>query len=269
MNLLLLIGFGAGSLLGLWGVQSMLLLFKGEPLAGPLRVKDREAGVRWPMKIALQLVLLSVLVGYPMAIGQNGLRYHQERLLPVQAGRLLEAALAILACFVIGTTIEVAAGWVRFQRRYSWKKNFRKLGGAVLTPLPLAFIEEAIFRGIVLEALLQNFPGNGSGQAAALILSSAVFAAVHFIRPARTYGPALGLFGLGCLLGTAYLIGGHTYWLPVGLHAGGILATQLLRPFVEYRGPPWVIGYRSYPVGGLIGLSAMGLLALYIAARFL
>src|SRR2546423_125184 len=74
--------------------------------------------------------------------------------------------------------------------------------------------------------------------------------------------PALGLFGLGVILGAAYVLGGHSYWLPVAIHAGGVVFIQVSRPFVEYKGPAWLIGYSSYPICGLLGVTSM---ALYVA----
>ena len=35
------------------------------------------------------------------------------------------------------------------------------------------------------------------------------------------------------------------------------------RPFVEYKGPPWLVGYSSYPICGVLGVTSM---ALYVTA---
>jgi hypothetical protein len=268
MSVLLLLGLGAASTAGLWGIQSLLLFLAGEPQAGPLRARNPPARVRWPMKIALQLALFVILLGYPLALGRSPLLYHRDRLVPAEPWALFEALVAMLLCFLVGTGLEVSCGWVQWRPRYGAGKTLRKAGQAFLTPFPLALLEEGIFRGIVLDAFLLGLPATLWGRGTAVVASAAIFAAVHFIRPAKTYGQAGGLFVLGCLLGSAYLLGDRTYWLPVGLHAGGILAIQLLRPFVEYRGPPWLVGYRSYPIAGLIGILAMGLLGLYLTVRF-
>ena len=268
MNLLLLIGFGAGSIAALWLAQTLLLLWRGEPLVGPLRVRKPSLAVRWPMKLVLQAVLIGLLLGYPAALGDDPFRYHAERLLPARPGQFLEMFLVTLLAFLVGTAVEAADGWVRLGPRYGLWKTLRKVTQSFLTPLPLAVVEEGLFRGLVLDQMLRALPVGGVGSALAIVFSAAVFSGVHFIRRARTYRPALGLFVLGCLLGVAYLAGGRTYWLPVGIHAGGILATQILRPFVEYRGAAWLIGSRDYPLAGAIGISVMILLGLYAVARF-
>ena len=268
MSLLLLIGFAVSSIAVLWIAQALLFLRLGEPLGGSLRLRKAPPAVRWPMKIVLQGVLMGMLFGYPFVLGENPLRYHEARLLPARPEQLLALLVMTASVFLIGIVGEVAAGWVRVKRRYGLWKTLRKVGQSFLTPLPLASVEEGIFRGLVLDQMLRAFPVGQAGAALAIAASAAVFSGVHFIRRARTYWPALGLFVFGCLAGGAYLAGGRTYWLPVGLHAGGILATQLHRPFVEYRGPMWVVGTRDYPISGVVGIAAMLLLGAYVAARF-
>jgi hypothetical protein len=39
-----------------------------------------------------------------------------------------------------------------------------------------------------------------------------------------------------------------------------------LRPFVDYRGPAWLVGYRSYPICGVLGLIAMAILTAWVRA---
>ena len=56
---------------------------------------------------------------------------------------------------------------------------------ALLTPLPLAFMEEAVFRGVVLEQFCRALPGDAAGRGIAVGLSALVFAAVHFLRPQK------------------------------------------------------------------------------------
>lgn len=268
MNLLLLLGFGGGSIALLWVAQSLLLLWRGEPLVGPLRARNPPVAVRWAMKLVLQVVLLGMLFGYPMALGEDPLRYHEARFLPPRLVHLAEVLVVTVALFLAGIVVEVAAGWVLVGPRYGLPKTLRKVAQSFLTPLPLALVEEGLFRGVVFDQFLRALPPGLAGTAAAITVSAALFSGAHFLRRARTYWPVLGLFVLGCLLAVGYLAGGRTYWLPVGLHAGGILATQLHRPFATYDGPPWVIGNRDYPLAGAIGMTVMLLLGIYVAARF-
>jgi hypothetical protein len=85
---------------------------------------------------------------------------------------------------------------------------------------------------------------------------------VHFLREQkRVLLPALGLFTLGWTLGLTYLVTGHALWVPIAFHAAGVWFIQLTRPFASYRGPAWLVGYRSYPICGVFGLAVLWLLA--------
>jgi len=256
VNFLLLVGAAGSALVALWIAQTVLLVLAGEPWrASPLRDRSEAPLVRWGMKFALQGALVGILAGYPLAIGQDPFEYHQARLHPIDwwvfAGVLASAFLGLCPMLVLN----VLVGWVRIVPHHSPSKSVRKVARSLMTPVPLAFVEEAVFRGVLLDALLDTI-----GPAGAIVLSAAVFASVHFFRPQkRLLLPALGLFALGVLLGAAYVLGGRAYWLPVAIHAGGVVFIQLLRPFVEYRGPPWLVGYSSYPICGLFGVTSMTL----------
>lgn len=258
MNVLILFALIPAILGFLWVAQTVLLALAGEfKLALPLRHGSQHPLVRWGMKIALHVSLLALLFGYPAFIGEDPIAYHRDRLHPAN-GLLLAiivttAVLAMTPMFVLN----VALGWVKIASRYKTATAIRKVARSLLTPLPLAFVEEAVFRGLLLDQLLRAMPGK-TGMVLALIVSAAIFASVHFLRAQkRVLLPAIGLFGLGMILGSAYIIGGYSYWLPVGIHAGGVLFIQVSRPFVEYRGPAWLIGYSSYPICGLFGLISM------------
>lgn len=215
------------------------------------------------MKAAVQLVLLGVLFGFPAAIGEHPIAYHLQRLAPASWPLLFGVTGTTVLALMPMFALNLAVGWVRLHPRYAFGKTVRKVLRSMLTPLPLAFVEEALFRGVILDQLLRAMPGT-AGTVAALIVSAAIFAAVHFFRPhKRLLLPAVGLFGLGVILGVLYVAGGSSYWLPVGVHAGGVLFIQMHRPFVEYRGPAVLIGYSTYPIGGLFGLTMM---AAYAAA---
>jgi hypothetical protein len=268
VNLLLLLAFSGGSIALLWVAQTLLLRLHGAPRFGLLRLQKAPATVRWAMKALVQGVLLAMLAGYPMALGENPLHYHAARLVPAHPERLLELLVVTTLVLLTGIAAEVAVGWIRLTWRYGRWTTLRKVAECFLRPLPLAFVEEGIFRGIVLDQMLRALPAGRASPTLGIALSAATFAAIHLIRRVKTYWSALGLFAFGCLAGSAYLVGGKTYWLPVGLHAGGILAIQLHRPFVEYRGPTWIIGNRDYPITGLIGIGCILLLAAYVRMRF-
>ncbi len=263
MNVLVLLAVAAAGFLALWLAQTVLLILAGEPWRKwPLRHRCEKPLVRWGMKVALQGVLLSLLFGYPAVIGENPLEYNRARLHPANwwlfGGILGSAVLAMCPMFVLNLFV----GWVRIAPQYDTAKSVKKVIRCLVTPIPLAFVEEALFRGVVLDSLLKAMPGR-SGMLLALAIGAAIFASVHFFRPQkRVLLPALGLFGLGLILGAAYVLGGYSYWLPVAIHAGGVVFIQVSRPFVEYKGPPWLVGYSSYPICGVLGVTSM---ALYVA----
>jgi hypothetical protein len=116
----------------------------------------------------------------------------------------------------------------------------------------IALIEETCFRG-ALQGALQR----GMSAAVAVVLASAVYSALHFLKPNGVNIPAdqvawnsgfaclrgilsqpsrltddlvafVTLFLAGCVLGLAYVKTGALY-LPIGLHAGWVLANESAR----------------------------------------
>jgi len=127
------------------------------------------------------------------------------------------------------------------------------------TAVFVAIIEEILFRGVLLGLAAKRL-----GALTGAILVSAVFAAVHFMRPAKgteemvhwwsgfaQLGSAFGalpapsllafgflsLFLVGLILSFARL-STRSLWLPIGLHAGWVLGQQSLQWFAKYRVKP-------------------------------
>lgn len=266
MNVIVLLGVAAAGLLLVWGAQTLALLAVGDarPFAWPFRHQNESAVVRWSMKGAVQAALLLLLL-LPWFLGEDPIRYHASHVEPARWLLLAETMGMTLLVFSLLLLVNVRSGLVQLRSVYRWPTVCRKVARACLTPLPLAFMEEAVFRGVVLEQLCRALPQDLTGRALAVGVSALLFSAVHFLRPQkRVLLPAVGLYALGWTLGLAYLAGGHTYWLPVAVHAAGVLFIQVFRPFVEYRGPAWLIGYRSYPICGLRGLAAMAILTVWV-----
>lgn len=246
----------------LWAVQSLLLISNGEKLAFLLRYRTDNPAVTYPMKVMVQLGWLAIIVGYPLLIGQDLIVFYSDAFhLPAPTGLMLILAAACLLGFVLIYTIYLITGAIEFRLLFSKRKTARRVIACFVTPLPLALMEEAVFRGVLLHALLQ-WLDQAWGPAFAVILSSAVFSCVHFIRrrdskrkPALQ--PAIGLFFVGVVLGSAYVLHGQSLWLPVSLHAAGILAVELPRSFVTYKASPKWIGYRSFPHSGPLGIAHM------------
>jgi Type II CAAX prenyl endopeptidase Rce1-like len=143
---------------------------------------------------------------------------------------------------------------VRVEPQHDQATRRAKLIRRFLRPLPLALLEEAVFRGVLLEQLLRSFPQSQTYTGLAIALSSAVFSAVHFIKlpyPGKpVWQPAYGLFIVGCLLGFAYVIGGRSLWLPVVIHATMVFLIEVMKIYAVYRAPPWLMGYAEGQASG-------------------
>lgn len=268
MNFLLLVGWALLCLAVLWIAQTVALVIVGHrPIFKlPLRHGSDSTFVRWWMKFALQLVMLMILC-FPVAIGENPIEYHLKLVQPAQWTLLVRTMAMTLSLFGVLLIITLLFDWVKVEPQHKWSTSFQKALKGSLTPLPLAFMEEAVFRGVALEQMWRSFSGTQAGQLLAILLSAALFCSVHFLRAQkRIFLPALGLFVLGVALGLAYIAGGHTIWLPVAMHAAGVWYIQVMRPFTTYKGPAWLIGYRSYPICGVLGLVLMALLTTWVIA---
>ena len=246
----------------LWGVQSILLITNGEKLAPPLRYQTDNPSVVYPMKVMVQLSWLVIIIGYPILIGSDPIDFYREAFrLPAPIDSMIILFVACILGFALIYTLYAITGAVEFTFLYSKRKTTKRVISCFLTPIPLAIIEEAVFRGVLLHALL-NWLSGAWGPVLAIVGSAAVFSSVHFIRrrdserkPALQ--PAIGLFFVGIVLGTAYVIDDQSLWLPVTLHAAGILAVELPRSFVIYKASPKFIGYRSFPHSGPLGILHM------------
>ncbi len=246
----------------LWLTQTAVLLASGERLAPLLRYQTDKRLVVVTMKIMVQLGWLLIIVGYPLLLGEYPVAFYQAAFAsPAPWRPMLLMVLATITGFALINLIHYQFNAIGFSMRFSAAKTRRRILGCFLTPIPLAILVEAVFRGVVLHALLNQLTGL-SGTVVAIVLSSLLFSLVHFVRKRDerrkpVLQPAIGLFFVGVVLGTAYVAGGLTLWLPVATHAAGILATELPRSFVEYKAAPRWIGYRSFPHSGPLGIVLM------------
>jgi hypothetical protein len=153
------------------------------------------------------------------------------------------AAVALLA-FVCGQCVIL---------NHSAGEVFRCLLSATWAAVAVAIVEELVFRGALFGLLRQAMPWT-----AALVASSAVYAAVHFIKQAETGLPVrwdsglallwrmlchppplipafLTLFAAGSILALTYQRTGALY-VSIGLHAGWIFWLKSYRFFFRQSG---------------------------------
>jgi hypothetical protein len=257
MNVLITLGVAACAVCVLWAVQSAVLKLAGEPLAWPLRYTTRKPLVRWTGRVMIQVTWLIILVGTPLALGIRPLdALHQAFPTPVPWRDIAVAFSIMLFPAWIVYALETKAGWVRFEPQGDRATRRGKLLKRFLGPVPLATLEEGVFRGVLLEQLLRSFPRSHTYTVLAIVLSAAAFSAVHFVKPFRgkpVWQPAYGLFIVGCLFGLAYVIGGRSLWLPIAVHAAAIFFTEVMRLYFVHQAPPWLVGYTEWPQSGLVG----------------
>lgn len=201
---------------------------------------------------------------------RRGFRHEPQRAAKLRYGLLLSlglvAAYAVLQ-FVFGNVV-----WADPAAGYLARKIMEFAGAAAL----IAFVEELFFRGLVFRFMLRDW-----GVWPALFASSALFAVLHCIsgsfRVAPGWSPGIGLrlfavyytdgqgsvipdlrlivglFLLGWLLAYLYLRTG-SLWAPVGLHAGIVFFSKLMKKLLE-RGedfPEWLLGDPLFIVSGVL-----------------
>jgi membrane protease YdiL (CAAX protease family) len=165
----------------------------------------------WPLLRSLRIKRWSEL----------GLAPNPHRARDLLAGFLL-ATIPLLCC----------AATLLLMHGYSMRNSLRwsATSSVVIASLFVPLIEELFFRGLILGILLRS-----ASRASAIILTSALFAILHFLKaPEETATTVTWMSGLisvthsfdqflGCILAHARI---HTrsLWLPIGLHSGWIFA---------------------------------------------
>jgi hypothetical protein len=257
MNLLIVLGVATFAICIFWVAQSVALKLVGEPLAWPLRFTTRKPLVRWTSRVMVHVSWFIILIDTPLALGISPLdAFHQAFPMPPPWRDIAVAFVIMFIPPLILYALMIKAGWLRIEPQHDRATRRGKLFRRFLGPLPLATLEEAVFRGILLEQLLRIFPSSSIYTVMAVLLSSAVFSSVHFIKrhPGKPiWQPAYGFFAVGCLFGLAYVIGGRNLWLPVTMHATAIFVIEVMKLYTAYQAPHWLVGYAEWPQSGLVG----------------
>src|SRR5262245_43914851 len=175
MNLLLLTGMAACGVLLLWTTQSVALAAIGEPLAWPLRTRTDDVRVKWTRRVGVQAVWGLLLVGFPWAAGSSPVEFFTRVFPPPDWAFLVQAGALCLALMFAAYLIEIRVGWVRWAPQHTGPVRRAKLFRRFLTPVPLAIMEEAVFRGTLLEQIAGALPDGRAGAMAAIVASSVAF----------------------------------------------------------------------------------------------
>lgn len=206
----------------------------------------------------------------------ESLGFPPERLWQDMGAGILIGGLMISAA----AAVALLAGWVSFEG-FRWEQVGEPAWGLDVLNMFLLFLltgitEELQFRGYIMQNIEE-----GLGTRWAVLLSSAIFALLHFANPgASQAAPLLGLYLAGIFFAFAYLRT-RTLWLATGLHIGwnvfintvfgfpvsGIDTPGLLVPRVS--GPEIWTGGSFGPEAGLLLLPALavGVALVLLAAR--
>lgn len=247
----------------MWLAQSLVLRIHGLPLRWRINARDAPYLVRTVGRVVTQVALLGVLAGCPIIKGLSPFSYYGA-FLPGgpeawHAVRGLAAAVLALGLLFLAW---VAAGRIRVELHQSAQKWRRRLLLLLPTAAFGAFVEELLFRGLLMADLLDAWP---RAPWAAAVVTTVVFAVAHYVRSVKRRWTFPGHLTLGLLLSLAFLRTG-SLWLPIGLHAGGILMIMGVRPFFEYRGPAWLTGASIFPFAGVVGILGLGVLTAWVLA---
>jgi len=237
------------------GGQCAILATAGLPLRWRISSSDLPRSVKRANRVLLNAVLASVLLAYPLLRGESIVGYY-ARFFPLDCGPidLLRGAAASVLYLALLYGAWVATDNVRCNVRHSPATLTRRLAAVPLMSIAAATLEELLFRAVLLAGLLESFP-----TAIAMALGILIFAAAHYVRSVKRYWTFPGHVALGGLFCVAFLCT-RTLWLPIGLHAGGILVLMGIRPFARYAGPSWLVGASIFPYAGVVGIFALGLL---------
>jgi Type II CAAX prenyl endopeptidase Rce1-like len=270
MNILITLEVAAFALCVLWAVQSVMLKLVGEPFAWPLQYTTPKPVMRVTGQAMIQVSWLIILVGTPLALGIRPLdALHQAFPLPIPWNQIAIAFSIMFFPTCLGCALYINAGWLQIAPRFDRATRRAKLLRRFLTPLPLATLEEAVFRGTLLEQLLRSLPQSYASSALAIVLSSLAFSLVHFIKPPRGKPVGQGIYGFfiaGCLFGVAYVVSGRSLWVPIVLHATAIFLIEVTRLYAVYNAPRWLAGFPEAPHSGLLGSIAVLGMAIAVVA---
>jgi membrane protease YdiL (CAAX protease family) len=195
-------------------------------------------------------MLLLALVGLWPFLRALGFRSLKDLGLTGPSGQWQKFAFGFVLSFIVLTLLSgivLAAGARQLTDGITFGLVVSRLGMALLAAVTVAITEETLFRGALFGALRRTMHW-----LPALVLVSAIFAILHFMKQAQHVGPVVWYSGLaivpqmlsglnefpkimapllclflsGMAFGIAYQRTGNLYF-PIGLHAGAIVLIKL------------------------------------------
>ena len=174
--------------------------------------------------------------------------------------------LAIGFCFCWSLFIlEAILGWIEFNTPSV--VLVRIIAEGLLSALGIGLAEELFFRGWILGELQRDYERKTTAW-----INAAIFALAHFIKPIaevmRTFITFPALFILGLTLVWAKWKKGDRLGIAIGIHSGLVWGYYILNvgQLLQYteKVPVWITGIDGNPIAGLMGLSFLSVLALWM-----
>jgi uncharacterized protein len=164
--------------------------------------------------------------------------------------------------------VESILGWVNFS--IPSIRIIQVIFEGLLSSSGIAFAEELLFRGWLLEELNRNYISS-----TVLWIDSLVFAGLHFVKPLaeviRTFPQFPALLLLGLILVWAKRSYGNRLGICIGLHGGLVWGYYILNvgQLLDYteKVSPWITGIDNNPIAGVMGLLSLGILGLWIREK--
>jgi len=237
-----------GALLVLWSPWVGVWLWRKRGPWFPLTLREKLSGV-----LSLYLLVPLVLWGFSWFTGQTFVTLDWTGWGLLLLGLLL-GWLGLVGVFGLA----ILLGWARWQApNFDWQV----VAGAGVLGLIVGGIEEWLFRGFMVEALLPY------GLLQAALISSVIFALLHLIWSPDliTLRQIPGLTLMGLVLVWSVICAEGNLNLAWGLHAAWVWGITVLdsSQALSYPGkvPAWVTGLDGQPLAGLMGWSLLGLTA--------
>lgn len=176
----------------------------------------------------------------------------------IKDGCIIIPTAAFFALFIfivyIWLLVEFKVGKYNFP---SWHQVIIEGMKAILLGFLFAFVEEVLFRGYILQSLMEEYP-----IPIAFTITNIFFALLHMFRPGNFVFKVfyfLGIFSVGLALSYILLISG-TLWSCVAVHGGWIAGMYLLPTLVQYNEitfshVAYIWGMERTPTAGLVGIA--------------